>query len=218
MNSGCRSDDKPKLSSYNLRNWSLVKKGCLRASRAIILIDGSNLRRPCKRSIRSPAEWSTCCITKFCTKAQRIYIRFWWIKNKCKRIIPIINLPGDEAASSQILCSLGKWHLQASLIYPSLHISLHVDYPNKKGISQLPIIWWHRHTKIALTPLYLTFVMVMDPILFPSWPGALNFHVSGIKLHPAKPPHMNTWHLVQFPSRWKHLTSKTNRLMKKIRS
>lgn len=39
---------------------------------------------------------------------------------------------------------------------------------------------------MTLTPLYLTSVMVMYPILFPSWPGALNFRVSGTKLHPAK--------------------------------
>lgn len=46
--------------------------------------------------------------------------------------------------------------------------------------------------KGALTPLYLTFATVMDPILSPSWQGAPNSRVSGIKLHPAKPPHMST--------------------------
>lgn len=49
---------------YLLR-WSLVKNGCRRASSADILSEGSNFRSPCNRLIRSPAEWSTCCIIKF---------------------------------------------------------------------------------------------------------------------------------------------------------
>lgn len=46
--------------------WSLQKKGCLRASRAVSLSVGSYLSNPCNRCMRSPAEWSTFCIIKFC--------------------------------------------------------------------------------------------------------------------------------------------------------
>lgn len=44
---------------------SLVKKGCLRASLALSRSAGSYRRSPWRRSIKSPAEWSTCCIIKF---------------------------------------------------------------------------------------------------------------------------------------------------------
>lgn len=50
---------------YYLLIPSLVKNGCLRASRAVDLSDGSYLSSPCIRCMRSPAEWSTCCIIKF---------------------------------------------------------------------------------------------------------------------------------------------------------
>ena len=48
-----------------LLRWSPAKKGCLSASRAVNRSDGSYFRSPCNRCIRSPAEWSTCCIIRF---------------------------------------------------------------------------------------------------------------------------------------------------------
>ena len=45
--------------------WVRVKKGCLRASKAVNRSEGSYFRSPFNRSIKSPAEWSTCCITRF---------------------------------------------------------------------------------------------------------------------------------------------------------
>lgn len=36
-----------------------------------------------------------------------------------------------------------------------------------------------------------TYIGVEDPILSPSWPGALNSHESEIKLHPEKSPGLN---------------------------
>lgn len=56
------------LTDYHLLRLSLVKNGCLRASRAVDLSDGSYLSSPCSRCMRSPAEWSTCCIIKFCNR------------------------------------------------------------------------------------------------------------------------------------------------------
>jgi len=41
-----------------------LKNGCLKASEASKRSEGSNLRRPCNKSINSPAEWSACCIIK----------------------------------------------------------------------------------------------------------------------------------------------------------
>ena len=43
----------------------LVKKPWLNASSAVNLDEGSYARRRFSRSMRSPAEWSTCCITRF---------------------------------------------------------------------------------------------------------------------------------------------------------
>lgn len=49
-----------------LRRLSLMKKEWFRASLAVSLSEGSYLSNPCKRCMRSPAEWSTCCIIRFC--------------------------------------------------------------------------------------------------------------------------------------------------------
>jgi len=42
-----------------------VKKGCLNASSAVKRSAESYLSSPCKRSMKSPAAWSTFCITRF---------------------------------------------------------------------------------------------------------------------------------------------------------
>jgi len=67
---------------YYLLKWSLIKKGYLRASLAVSLSEGSNLSNPCNRCMRSPAEWSTCCIIRFC--------KYLWRK-KCGPISVINN-------------------------------------------------------------------------------------------------------------------------------
>jgi len=48
-----------------LRSNPSVKKGCLSASCAVMRFAGSYLSSPCKRSMKSPADWSTFCITRF---------------------------------------------------------------------------------------------------------------------------------------------------------
>ena len=50
-----------------LRSNPSVKKGCLSASCAVMRFAGSYLSSPCKRSMKSPADWSTFCITRFCS-------------------------------------------------------------------------------------------------------------------------------------------------------
>lgn len=53
---------------------SLVKKGCPSASLAFRRSAGSYRRSPCKRSIKSPAEWSTCCIIRFCNREFNVHL------------------------------------------------------------------------------------------------------------------------------------------------
>jgi len=48
-----------------LRSNPSVKKGCLSASCAVRRFAGSYFSNPCKRSMKSPADWSTFCITRF---------------------------------------------------------------------------------------------------------------------------------------------------------
>ena len=50
-----------------LRSNPSVTKGCLSASCAVMRFAGSYLSSPCKRSMKSPADWSTFCITRFCS-------------------------------------------------------------------------------------------------------------------------------------------------------
>jgi hypothetical protein len=63
------------LVKFKSRYLLLAKNGCLRASRAVILSDGSNRRSPCTIFINSPAEWSTCCIIKFCNTGITIILQ-----------------------------------------------------------------------------------------------------------------------------------------------
>ena len=51
---------------YHLRPNPSVKKGCLNASCAVKRSARSYFSSPCKRSMKSPAAWSTFCITRFC--------------------------------------------------------------------------------------------------------------------------------------------------------
>lgn len=58
-----RGDQKIPSNRTHLRS---LKNGCLSASLAVKRSDGSNLSRPCSKSINKPAEWSTYCIIRFC--------------------------------------------------------------------------------------------------------------------------------------------------------
>lgn len=59
---------------YKRRLFSL-KKGCFNASLGVNLSEGSNFSNPCSKSIRSPPEWSTCCIIRFCIHNHAVSLR-----------------------------------------------------------------------------------------------------------------------------------------------
>lgn len=63
----------PHYKGYPHLLGSLVKNGCPKASLALNRSAGSYRKSPCKRSIRSPAEWSTCCIIRFCQKINKTF-------------------------------------------------------------------------------------------------------------------------------------------------
>jgi hypothetical protein len=54
----------------------LVKNRWLSASWAVNLFQGSYPTRPFSRSMKSPAEWSTCCITRFCIREKHVLLDF----------------------------------------------------------------------------------------------------------------------------------------------
>lgn len=173
-----------------------MKKECLRASRAVNRLQGSKLRRPCNRSIRSPPEWSTCCIT-----------RFWRKKiNTLIRIIMCIKVSiiSHKHFWSQQASQQGTWRrgnfitaLMLSLeVAPSGQFSLpflkyfsawRLDEKTQKKnniTKDFASMSWKTHFKRAHTPLFSTCAGAMDPKPSPSLPGAPSSHVFETKLLP----------------------------------
>lgn len=119
-----------------------MKNGCPRASRAVIRSEGSYLRRPCKRSIASPAEWSTCCITMFCMLKESGSIRsscfskIYQQRNLKCNVLEYADLglvcvhhpcsPEDEVVSERLWYSPWMQHPPASSTYLFWRTSQHV--------------------------------------------------------------------------------------------
>lgn len=101
-----------------------MKKGCLRASRAVSLSDGSNRRSPCTIFINSPAEWSTCCIIRFC-KTQNIVTKHF---TKIKLKIPTLDGPEAEEVSALLSGYLLRLPHQANPNDLFSHISLRAGF------------------------------------------------------------------------------------------